>query len=285
MNFNTSLLYLCDLFFPQKCHVCRISINFAYNNTLCDNCWNSLYFITKPYCSKCGRILNLYDMYSFNNIIINEDHNINTNIYAVNNTKLKCITCKLNHRKLYYNNIRSSLIYNDIAQLLIKKFKYNNDIALKHLFVKWMMIAGADILQKADFIIPVPLHKKKLFQRKYNQSALLAIMLAKISGNKCLLDCIERKVNVKSQSNMNGADRWNNVNGIFSLNEKYKDLIKDSTIILIDDVVTTSATVNECAKVLRVEKHSEESVYFLKNKPHDYNTIAKNIFVLSIART
>jgi ComF family protein len=143
----------------------------------------------------------------------------------------------------------------------IHRFKYNNRTDLAAPFAK---IMAERIDYEYDFIMPVPLHHKRLRERGYNQSALLAKKVAAEAGIKFAWDAIKRTATSMPQVGLTRGDRLRNVKGIFKCGKD--DGLAKSDILLIDDVITTGATVNECAKALK-------------------NAGAARIDVLTLART
>lgn len=108
--------------------------------------------------------------------------------------------------------------------------------------------SGKSVIENTDIILAVPLHLRKLIKRKYNQSGLLAHYLAKRSGKKFLANTLIRKINTKSQGHDNIHQRYKNVHNAFLV--KNPQAICGKNIVLVDDVYTTGATLNECAKEL-----------------------------------
>ncbi len=102
-----------------------------------------------------------------------------------------------------------------------------------------------------DYIIPVPLHRTKVRERGYNQSEYIVKGLSRSLNIPFLFDAISRKLYTKSQTKLTLLERQKNILGAFAFNNSYNEKLKDKNIILLDDVVTTGATVNECIKVLR----------------------------------
>ena len=116
--------------------------------------------------------------------------------------------------------------------------------------------------------MPVPLHFKKLQERRFNQSLLICLELMNLLNNKPKLvrDLIFRVKNTKIQAKLRGQERLSNVKKAFIVNKKYRNLIKDKTIFLLDDIITTGATVENCAKILKKKG-------------------AKRVVVISLAKT
>ncbi len=256
--------WLIDILLPRRCVLCDIFILNISGQALCVDCWNKLKFITLPICNKCGSPLapNLAMDFFIQSKVINENNTKTIETYMI------CNVCRTQTRKIYYKNIRAVFEYENWAiKHLIKNFKYNDDLKLCKIFVKWLLLLYNQIADKIDIIVPVPLHRRKLMIRRYNQSAVLTALLSKTIDKMMIQDALIRTKNVISQNKKSMQDRWNNVEGIFSINNKFKNKIEDQRILLIDDVVTTSATVNECAKILMIEG------------------AAKSVNVFAIART
>ena len=213
------------LLFPQSCLLCgcRLGVSQAY--TLCDDCWSRLEFISEPICKKCGA-----PKYHVESIF--------------------CKICHLDPTRKYYSKVVSVLLYNALSQRLIQRFKYRDDLALAKLFSKWLVMIGKEIINEADFLVPVPLHVKRLRQRHFNQSALLIKNLNAKTDKSYILDVLERRLHVKSQSAIGSRARKENVQGIFTFNKSHLRRLEGKRILLVDDVITTGSTVNECARVL-----------------------------------
>ena len=141
--------------------------------------------------------------------------------------------------------------YDDELMSLIVKFKFFDQSNLARELYQLIFQKLEEFITKIDFIVPVPLHKKRLKDRKYNQALFLAKFISKKSKIKLLPDLLIRSKEGKNQIGLNKRARIENVKNAFELNRKYQDLIQDKNILLIDDVVTTGATINNCSKVLK----------------------------------
>lgn len=139
---------------------------------------------------------------------------------------------------------------------LIREFKYHNRLFLRKIFAQALsnIIINDYYLKACDYLVPVPLHKAKLRERGYNQSEILAKEIGKII-NKEVSNCLIRKKNTKSQTKLKEEKRIENVRNAFVFNNNYN--IENKRIILIDDVMTTGATLNTCAQVLIENKAKE----------------------------
>lgn len=149
-----------------------------------------------------------------------------------------------------YRQNRSALVYDDSSRSLILAFKHGDKTHLTVTLAPLLARCGAEILGKADFLIPVPLHWRRLITRRYNQAGLLAHALGKLTGIPVLPDVLLRKRHTPPQGHKNARDRHANVKNAFMLNPIGADSIKGKTCVLIDDVFTTGATLEECTQVL-----------------------------------
>lgn len=121
-------------------------------------------------------------------------------------------------------------------------------------FMPWLKRAGASVLPQADFLVPVPLHRR-LIGRRYNQAAIIAFALGKETGIKVVPDMLVRTRHTPSHEHLKAKERFQNVKRAFAFNSKYQ--VQGKTIVLVDDVYTTGATVSECTNALlngRAEK-------------------------------
>lgn len=149
-----------------------------------------------------------------------------------------------------FSAARSAVAYDEISSQLVSGLKFSDKTHLAKPMAKMAARAGTAFLTSADIIAPVPLHYFRLIRRKYNQSSLLAAEISRLSGlpyEPCLL---KRRINTKPQTGLPRAERKQNITGAFSVNRRKIPLIKGKHIVLIDDVMTTGATITECARAL-----------------------------------
>lgn len=142
------------------------------------------------------------------------------------------------------------MLYDDGSKPLILSFKHSDRTHAAKALAAWMARPAAEFMESIDYIIPVPLHRWRLFKRRYNQAALLAQELHQLTGKSLLSDGLIRTKPTPIQGHRNRKERHENVRGAFSINPRYGENLKGKTILLIDDVLTTGATVSECSKVL-----------------------------------
>lgn len=212
-----------DFFFPGRCLVCGKDV--INTQRICESCLLNIKYISSPICLKCGIPFNSGT---------GRDHLCGT-----------CLTTKI-----YFTKARAVGFYEGVLQEAIHQFKYNKKTFLAKPLASFMVNCGLDSidLESYNFLVPVPLHPKRLRERGFNQ----ALSLAKYIGKKCRIPIdylsLKRVRWEEPQINLSKKERERNVRGAFSLYNK--DRFKGSNILLIDDVYTSGATVNECAKVL-----------------------------------
>jgi len=114
----------------------------------------------------------------------------------------------------------------------------------------WMAAAGRDMLAAADIVAPVPLHRWRLLARRYNQAALLAHSIAARAGRPCVPDLLIRRRRTPSQGGLSASGRARNVAGAFKVNPTRAAALPDKRVVLVDDVLTTGATAESCARTL-----------------------------------
>lgn len=199
--------------------------------------WAELDFISAPYCKICGL--------SFE---IEEELNENA----------QCAACIEQPPK--YDTARTALIYNDASRSLLLSFKYGDQQHAAVTFATWMKNAAPDILNSADAIMPVPLHWRRLWQRRFNQSALLALALGRLT-QRPVIHGLQRKRFTSTQKGLSRKERLKNVRMAFQIRPHVLQTIQGKHIVLVDDVMTSGATVNECAKVLK--RHGAQKVSVL----------------------
>lgn len=221
-----------DIILPPRCPLTGENVD--SQGMLSAKAWRSLNFIATPYCKCCGM------PFAFDRQEEGGEGEKDGEL---------CIKCLENPPP--YNSARASLVYDDASRALILGFKHGDKIHFVRNFLPWLQAAGKTFLFEADVFIPVPLHHSRLIARRYNQAAILAKGLEKVTGIASCPDALSRIRATPSQGHMTFSERRKNVRQAFALKKKYKDMIKDKKVILIDDVYTTGATVNECTKVLR----------------------------------
>jgi len=214
-----------DFIFPPKCLLCGRSAADHPSKLICPPCLLQIKYITGPTCPKCG--LPFVSP-------AQKDHFCQ-----------KCLTAKK-----YFTRARSVGYYHGILLDAIHKFKYNGKTAFSFLLGDLLANCSFGVIdfQGYDLLIPVPLHKKRLKERGFNQSLLLAVRIRKRSKIPIDYLSLKRIRWTDPQIGLSVDERLRNIRGAFWVKNQKKILGKK--ILLVDDVYTTGSTVNECSKTL-----------------------------------
>lgn len=166
-----------------------------------------------------------------------------------------------------YHQARAALVYNPAARKLIAGFKYHDKTLYRHLLVQLLTYAGRGLFQENTILVPVPLHSKRLWKRRYNQSALLASTLSQLQGTPAYLDLLTRTKHTPPQASLKRQHRLENVRHAFKVKPYYRSMLQHHAIILIDDVMTTGATIHACCDALRRAGATDITVLTLARAP------------------
>jgi ComF family protein len=150
-----------------------------------------------------------------------------------------------------FDRARAACLYDEHARDLILKLKHADRTDLAGLFAHWLARAAADILPDQDAVVPVPLHPLRFLSRRYNQAAEIARPLARLAGLSYFADPVVRVRRTESQGGKSADGRKRNVAGVFAVPRGWRARVKDKRLLLIDDVLTTGATVEGCARALK----------------------------------
>jgi ComF family protein len=150
-----------------------------------------------------------------------------------------------------YDRARAALIYGDVSRELVLGLKYQGRRDGLLTLSGWMAGAGVDLLAEADLITPVPLHYFRLIRRGFNQSGWLAAALSRSSGVRLSVDALKRIRATPMQGNLSADARRRNVQGAFRVRRGRVNLVKGKRVLLVDDVLTTGATAEACARALK----------------------------------
>ena len=214
-----------DALFPPLCVSCRGRV--AQPHSLCATCWSAISFIEEPFCACCG---SPFDMDPGGETV--------------------CAACLAKPHD--FAKARALFRYDDTSKGLILSFKYGDRLDHAPAFARWLERTGRRLLEEADVIVPVPLHRWRLWKRRYNQASILAARLASMSGRPFDPLALERKRPTKNQGEMPSAKaRRRNVLGAFRVPPAKTAAVKGRKILLVDDVFTTGATLDACARALK----------------------------------
>ena len=212
-----------DLLFPPRCLSCGASVD--QQRQFCATCWTQLHYIIDPLCISCGLPFELD---------VEADH--------------LCASC-ISRPPLYHRH-RSLWRYDGLAREMVLRLKHADQTLIASLMQDVSRLLLDKDLPENAILAPVPLHRFRLFKRRYNQAGILAEHLAKASGLQVRHALLERIKATKSQGGLSREGRKRNVSGAFRLHPRYASLVTGKTVILVDDVYTTGATIDACARVL-----------------------------------
>lgn len=211
-----------DVALPAQCIACRAPVQ---DVGLCPSCWSQLAIISRPYCPRLG-IPFVYDP--------GED------VFSVE---------AINHPPAFLR-ARAAVLYDDIAATLVHAFKYHDRTDLAPPLARMMLQAGRELLDDADCLLPVPLHWRRALARRTNQSALLAHVISKQANVPVVADLLRRTKPTAHQVGLSRGERADNVQGAFNVPPGSRDQVRGRKIVLIDDVLTSGATADTCARAL-----------------------------------
>lgn len=150
-----------------------------------------------------------------------------------------------------WDKARAATAFDDHARALIHQLKYQDTQEAGMLMARIMMGAGRGLVAEADLLMPVPLHRLRLWQRRFNQAAYLAAIIARQSGKPLEVDVLVRDKRTRQQVGLTAEERRKNVRKAFSVAPEKRAAVEGKTVLLIDDVRTTGATLAACARTLK----------------------------------
>jgi len=186
--------------------------------------WSRITFIDDPACMGCGTPFE-YD------------------------PGARCAACLAKPRA--FDAARAACLYDEVSRDPILKLKHADRLDLAPLFARWLSRAARPLIEECDAIAPVPLHPGRLLSRRYNQAAEIARPLAALTGLKYLPDALLRRRATETQGGKSGSGRRRNVAGAFEVPAGRAGQVAGRRILLIDDVMTTGATAEGCARALK----------------------------------
>jgi ComF family protein len=214
---------LVDLVLPPQCISCGRRVG-AYRS-LCPGCWSKLRLIERPYCEKLGTPF-AYDLGE------------------------GAVSAEAIADPPPFGRCRAVAAFDDVSKSLVHGLKYRDRLDLSASMANWMVRAGADLLADADLVVPVPLHRWRLWSRRFNQSASLARHVAEAAGKPFAGGALRRVRPTRQQVGLSATERDRNVRGAFKVAENDRFMIESRSLLLVDDVYTTGATVKAAVRAL-----------------------------------
>lgn len=214
---------LLDAVLPPLCLGCNEIV--ATPGALCAACWSAFSFIAPPLCPRCG-------------VPFARDAG----------PSALCTDCLIHPPR--YGQARAALVYDARSRRIVLPLKHGDRTDMAKACGSWMTRAAADLLPRAELVGPVPLHWRRLFTRRYNQAGLLAGVVATEAGLPLAPDLLRRRRWTGSQAGLRGKERRRNVRLAFDVHPRWANRVKGRGVLLIDDVLTTGATVDACVRAL-----------------------------------
>lgn len=186
--------------------------------------WSRIHFLDGPVCDGCGA------PYEYE-------------------TGERCAACLAQPRA--FDAARAACLYDETSRDPILKLKHADRLDLAPLFARWLSRCAHELIDRADAIAPVPLHPMRLLHRRYNQAAEIARPLSALTGVPYLPDALVRRRATDTQGGKSGSGRKRNVAGAFEVPVSRRAQVEGRRILLIDDVLTTGATAEGCARAFK----------------------------------
>jgi ComF family protein len=217
-----------NLLVPPVCLGCRASL--ADHHALCPHCWRNIAFIRAPLCDRMG---------------------IPLPFDATGGRDGPSVSAAALAEPPDYDRARAAAHFSGTIRKLVHDFKYADRQEVRVLLAQWLMAAGHELLSDAHVIVPVPMGRRRLFWRTFNQAAILAHELGRRSGIAVDTAALKRRRATRPQVGLTRAQRRDNLEGAFAVLKRRQGRIGGHNVLLIDDVITTGATANACARALK----------------------------------
>jgi ComF family protein len=211
-----------DVALPRLCPVCRAPVE---GQGLCPTCWSKLSFISRPYCERLG-------------------------IPFVYDPGPGILSMEAIADPPAYNRARAAVRFDQISRALVHALKYGDRLELAPMMGQWLAHAGRELLAEADALVPVPLHWRRQWARRFNQSAMLAAAVSVASGVPVAAGALKRVKPTAQQVGLSRSERAVNVQGVFRVPPEGRAAVTGRRLVVIDDVLTSGATIEGCARAL-----------------------------------
>src|SRR6187397_656553 len=221
-----------DIALPTLCAACRAPVA---GEGVCATCWAKLSFIAPPFCPRLG-------------------------IPFVYDPGPELLSMEAIASPPAYQRARAAVRYDDVARTLVDALRYQDRTDLAPAMGRWMARAGQELLADADVLVPVPLHWRRGWSRRYNQSGALARVISRQTGVKLASEALRRIRATEQQIGLSRPQRAANVQGAFKVAADRMADIQGRRIVLIDDVLTSGATTDACARALLRAKAAQVDV-------------------------
>ena len=223
MALAQALAPVVDLVFPPRCPLCGAGL--SAQTGLCASCWNDLVIPGEPACGSCNR--------PFGDGVPEG---------AI------CAACMANPPR--HDGIAAGTLYNDASRRLVLAFKHGNRIALAPMMAR-LMTARLGFVDQGWLVVPVPLHRWRLWRRGFNQAAVLAGEIAKARGARLLVDALERRKPTPVLGGLGRKARARALAGAIAARSRHRAELKGASVVLVDDVLTSGATSDACVAALK----------------------------------
>jgi ComF family protein len=231
-----------DLILPNQCAACGELVEGG--GVLCGACWRQTPFVSGLVCDGCG-----------------------VPLPGTDEAEVRCDEC-LSFPPAWSRG-RAALIYRDTAKRLVLALKHGDRLDLVGPASEWMARAASPLVGPETVVVPVPVHRWRLIRRRYNQAALLAQGIARRTGQTCLPGAIVRTRPTGSQDGKSREARYANLEGVFRVDAKAARRIAGRPVLLVDDVMTSGATLTGCTEALRDAGAADVSTVVLARVARD----------------